>query len=267
MKASMKTYAILLLVMATWFPSRSAIAQAVAVTARLDTNVLAAGQVTTLHILAQVVPSLQASSSQIFSWYVDVLNTNGAAASANYAAMLKTASDNNPQLSSTGFNDGANRRAIYDTFMNLPGAGVTNPVELMSIPVTGLANGKTRFLVQAGTGANLSYDFQVAPNGGGSPYTGGVYTAAFVDLTVTNGAAPCVLQLVETRLAGNGQPPTGTLQLSFTPCAGRNHVVEFIYTPTNGAVWQALPGAPFNSGLVTVTNTGGSERIFRVRTY
>ena len=263
MKASMKTYAILLVAIAMWIGgSRVACAQAVAVTARLDTNVLTAGQVTTLHILAQVVPSLRASSSQIFSWYVDVLNTNGVAASANYGAMLKTASDNDPQTSSKGTNDVSNRRAIYDTFLNLPGAGVTNPVELMSIPITGLTSGKTRFLVQAGTTASLSYDFQVVPSGGGSPYTGGDYSAAFVDLTVTNSAAPCALQLVETRLAGSGQPG-GTLQLSFTPCPGRNHTVEFIFTPTNGAVWQALPGAPHNSGVVTVTNTG-SERIFRV---
>ena len=72
----------------------------------------------------------------------------------------------------------------------------------MSIPITGLTSGKTRFLVQAGTGASLSYDFQVAPSGGGSPYTGGDYTAAFVDLTVTNNAAPCVISLKETQLSG-----------------------------------------------------------------
>ena len=269
MKASsINSYVILLVALAIWLVgSRPVRAQAVAVTARLDTNVLTAGQTTTLHILAQVVPSLRATSGRIFSWYVDVLNTNGVVASANYGAMLKSASDNDPQLSSKGVADGANRRAIYDTFLNLPGAGVTNAVELMSIPVTGVTSGKTRFLVQAGTGASLSYDFQVAPSGGGSAYTGGDYSAGFVDLTVTNSGTPCVLQLVETRSANNGQPPGGTLQLSFTPCPGRNHAVEFIYMPTNGAVWQALPGAPHNSGVVTVTNNTGAERVFRVRAY
>jgi hypothetical protein len=260
MKAStIKTYVIFLFTMMLWLAgSRPAVAQAVAVTARLDTNLLSAGQITTLHVLAQVVPGLRTNSAQIFSWYVDVLNTNGVAASANYNSMTKTASDNDPQTSSKGFNDGANRRAIYDTFLNLPGAGVTNPVELMSIPVTGVTSGKTRFLVQAGTGASLSYDFQVVPSGGGAPYTGGDYTSAFADLTVTNSAAPCVLSLAVKQLSGSAY------QLSFTPCPGRTHTVEFIFAPTNGAVWQALSGGPFNSGLVTITNTG-QERLFRVR--
>ena len=66
-------------------------AQVVGVTARLDTNVVAVGQSTTLRIFAQVLPAFRARAERIFSWHVDVLNTNGVAASANYAAMLKPA--------------------------------------------------------------------------------------------------------------------------------------------------------------------------------
>src|SRR6185503_18687357 len=57
-------------------------AQAVAVTASLDTNVLVVGQSTTLRIFAQVLPAYRTNADRIFSWYVDLLNTNGAAAQA-----------------------------------------------------------------------------------------------------------------------------------------------------------------------------------------
>ena len=263
MKASsIRTYAILLFALIQWVGSvRCANAQAVAVTMRLDTNLVTVGQTTTLHISAQVVPSLRATSQGIFSWYVNVLNTNGAAVGANYNAMLKTASDNYPTTSSKGTNNGANRLTIYDTFLNLPGAGVTNPVELISIPVTGLAGGKTRFLVQAGSGAGLSYDFLVATTNNPSGYTGGDYTAAFADLTVTS-SIPCALNLTVIRLAGSGGPG-GTFQLSFSPCPNYTHTVQSRAALGDLAGWQPLPGAPHNSGVVLVTNTG-PEQFYRV---
>ena len=268
MKASsIRIYAILLLALVQWMEgSQWASAQAVAVTMRLDTNLVTVGQGTTLHISAQVVPSLRATSDRIFSWYVNVLNTNGAAVGANYSAMLKTASDNDPSLSSKGTNSGANRFAIYDTFINdspvsKSGTGVSTPVELMSIPVTGLAAGKTRFLVQAGSGAALSADFQVAPTGGGAAYIGGDYSAAFADLSVTS-SIPCALNLTVIRLSGSGGPG-GTFQLSFSPCPNYTHTVQSRGALGDVTGWQALPGAPHNSGVVLVTNTGPS-RFYRV---
>ena len=119
-------------------------AQSVAVTMSLDAPSMSVGQSNRLHIYAQVVPTLRTNADRIFSWYVDVLNTNGTVASANYAAMLKSASDNDPQTSSNGVSQASNRRGIYDTFLNLPGAGVSNAVELMSIPLIGIAPGQTR---------------------------------------------------------------------------------------------------------------------------
>lgn len=251
---------LLLALLQLLFCPRLSRGQAVAVTMLLDTNQIGVGQSTTLHVMAQVVPGLQPSSLQIFSWCVDVLNTNGAVASAAYSAMSKSASDNSAGTSSTGSDSGANRRAIYDTFMNLPGAGVLNPVELMSIPVSGSAAGKTRFLVQAGTGVSLT-DFIVAASGGGLPYTNGNYSAAFADLAVTN-STPCVLSLQVTPVTGNGGPG-GTLQLSFAPCPGRTHTVETRAALGDVAGWQALPGAPHNSGIVIVTNTA-SLSFYRV---
>jgi len=239
------------------------LAQAVSVTMTLDAPAISVGGATTLHIYAQVVPSLRTNTDRIVSWYVDVLNTNGAVASANYAAMQKPTSDKDPQTSSNGVSQASNRRGIYDTFLNLPGAGTTNAVELMSIPVNGVAIGQTRFLVQAGSGvALMSSDFQAAPKGGGPPYVGGDYAAAFIDLTVSN-SAPCLLQLQATRLACGGGP-NGTLQLTFTPCPGRVHTVEFRNALGDVTGWQALPGAPHNSGSITVTNTT-AQGFFRVR--
>jgi hypothetical protein len=232
-------------------------AQSVAVTLQLGTNTLAVGEATLLHVYAQVLPGLRTTTDRIFSWYVDVLNTNAAAASANYAALVKPASDNDPLLSGTGVAQDANRRGIYDTFLNRPGAGTTNPVELITLPVAGVAAGATRFRVQAGTEVSgLSADFLVAPLGGGAALAGGVYTAAFADLQVVSTAA-CALDLNVIRQAGS------QLLLTFAPCPGRTHTVQFSTALNPTPAWQPLPGGPHNSGSVTVTNTG-QARFFRV---
>jgi hypothetical protein len=242
--------------------ARHGFAQAVGVTLSLDSPTVAVSQTTTLRVFAQVVPNLRTNSERIFSWYVDVLNTNGSVASANYAAMQKTASDNDSQASSTGTPDGANRRGVYDFFINRPGAGVTNAVELMAIPITGQAAGQTRFRVQAGTTVpEFSSDFLVATTNGPA-YTGGDYAAAFVDLIVT-GASGCSPQLLAVPLAGGGGPG-GTFQLTFTPCPGRTHTVEYRAALGDVPGWLPLPGAPHNSGTVTITNAT-NYRFFRVR--
>lgn len=225
------------------------------VTASLDATTINTGQSTTLRVFAQVKPGLQAE--RIFSWYVDVQNTNGPAAGANYNAMVKPASDNDTQTSSTGTPDGAHRRGIYDTFLDLPGAGVAAPVELMTIPVTGLAVGRTRFEVKAGSSVPaLSADFLVNPLAGGGPWTGGDYTLAVADLEVVQA---CALSLQITPLNGGAQ-----LRLNFTPCVGFNHTVETL-DPLVGQSddWQPLPGAPHNSGQVIV-NRSQVHQFFRV---
>jgi hypothetical protein len=233
--------------------------QAVSVTLSLDTNLIAVGGVTTLRVWAQVTPEQRPQAEQIFSWYVDLLNTNGLVASATYEAMLKSASDNFPETSSTGFNDGSNRRGIYDTFTEMhPGLGVSNAVELMAVPVGGLRPGRTRFQVRAGTGVpELSADFLVASKGAGDPLLGGNYTAAQVDLQV----APCTIALGIARVNGGG--PGGQLRLTFTPCPGLNHTVQFQENFDPAALWQALPGGPHNTGSLTITNTA-ARRFFRV---
>ena len=108
----------------------------------------------------------------------------------------------------------------------------------------------------------MSSDFLVAPKSGPPPYVGGDYTLAFIDLTVIN-SATCAIQLQVTRLAGGGGP-NGTLQLTFPPCPGRTHTVESRAALGDVPGWQALPGAPHNSGSVIVTNST-TQRFFRVR--
>lgn len=241
--------------------SSDAMGQTVNVTVAFDTNTLPAGSVTTLRVFAQVVAAQQTNASRIFSWYVDVINTNGNVATANYAAMQKTASDKDPLTSSTGTQDGANRRAVYDTFLNLPGAGVSAPVELMAIPVSGVLAGKTRFRVQAGTGAGLSSDFLVAPVGGGDPLTGGNYSLAEASLSVVPGVAiPNVrVSISVTNAAGGAKGVT----LTFPTAAGFNYTVQFRDQLTGGAGWQPLPGAPHNSGSAfQFSNTG--TKFYRV---
>jgi hypothetical protein len=232
-------------------------AQVVDVTASLDTNAVPAGGSTTLRVFARVKPAQQASANRIFSWYVDVLNMNGTVAAANYGAMQKTASDKDPSTSSTGSQDGANRRAVYDTFLNLPGAGVNAPVELTAIPVNGVSAGQTRFRVQAGTGAGLSSDFLVAPAGGGVPLTGGSYSQAEASLTVITGPAiPNVrVSLSATNAAGGARGVT----LNFPTTAGFNYTAQFRDQLTGGTGWQSLPGAPHNSGSAFQLSTTGTK--------
>lgn len=240
-------------------------AQAVSVTMQLDTNTITVGQSTVLHIYAQVLPVYRTNADRIFSWYVDVINTNGAAANANYAAMQKIASDKDPQLSSTGTTQGANRRGIYDTFLNLPGAGVTNPVELMRFSVTGTSVGQTRFTVQHGSGVtNLSEDFIVAPSDGSDPWTGGDYTGAFADLTVITGSVPTNvvkhLTITYTRLTGG----TNKATLNYSAVAGYDCYVEYRDQLVGGTGWQTFPGGPHNSGVYNDTNNV-PRRFYRLR--
>lgn len=234
-------------------------AQAVAVTASLDTNTVVMNGSTVLRIYAQVVPALQASSERIFSWYLDVLNPEPAVASCAYDAMQKPASDNDPLISSLGFAAGGDRKGIFDTFLNRPGAGTYERVELMAIPVRGIGAGSTRFSVRAGTGVEgLSNDFIVAPLSGSGMSTGGDYQLAYADLQVSSPCSPVRLA-VQRDDRGGGR---GNMMLVFTPCSGMTHTLEF-RSSLEGGTWQPWPGAPHNSGTIAVTNipAGGFFRL------
>ncbi len=235
-------------------------AQVVTVTVSLDTNRIAAGASTTLRVFAQIAPDLRPSTDRIFSWYVDVLNSNGTVARGVYESLQKPASDNDPRISSAGTNQEANRRGIYDTFMNLPDAGRPTRVLLVAVPVTGLASGRTTFRVQAGTGvAGLGHDFIVAPAGGGDPLLGGDYSLASAELEVLEESCRVQASLAYTPLPG-GQ---NRLVISYALCPGQNHFVEFRDSLGPGT-WQTLPSGPHNSGSLIETNSA-PQRFYRLR--
>lgn len=236
-------------------------AQFVNVTLKLDAARVNVGATTTLRVFGQVVPDKRAATDRIFSWYVDLLNEGATVARADYTKLEKPTADKDPRTSSGGATDGPHRRGIYDTFLNRGGAGVSEPVELFNVPVTGLAAGRARFRVQAGSGVSgLAADFIVAPKGGGPPLLGGIYDAASLELQVVETAA-CTPRLgILREPAAGGQHK---VTLSFTPCPGRTHIVEFRDSLTTGS-WLPLPGAPHNSGVATET-TGARVRFYRVR--
>ena len=240
--------------------SAAALAQVVDVTVALDTNQVAIGSTTTLHLYAQVIPSLRTNVNRIFSWYVDFLDADGAVALPTYDHLHKATSDQDPRASSDGVTDGANQLGIYDSFINLPGAGVAQPVELFSVPIKGLAEGIAHFSVHPGTTvSNLIEDFIVAPNGGGPPLLGGDYSTATVQLSVVQGVCqPTLSAVLETSVSSPAK-----VMLTFSPCPGQTHFVEFTNDLGSNS-WQALPGAPHNSGSVT-DNITGTRRFYRVR--
>jgi hypothetical protein len=122
--------------------------------------------------------------------------------------------------------------------------------------------GQTTFRVTPGSGAaSLAEEVIVAPVSGSAPLLGGIYAAASAVLQVS-GTAPCrPLLSVAYTPGGNG---TNRVTLSFSACPGQTNVVEYRDSLVSGS-WQALPGAPHNSGFVTDTN-GVAARFYRVRT-
>jgi hypothetical protein len=101
----------------------------------------------------------------------------------------------------------------------------------------------------------------------GAPHNSGTATettaarARFYRVRAQTGSGACVPRLSLTR-----QPATGgrhAITLSFTPCPGKTHVVEFRDSLSVGS-WQPLPGAPHNLGTATET-TSVRMRFYRVR--
>ena len=244
--------------------------QHVAVTMRFDTNTITVGGSTTLRVFAQVVPASRPNSERIFSWYLDVQNEIPAVATGVYSNLVKTTSDRDPQTSSNGFNDGAHRRGIYDTFridtpISKSGIGVSSPVELFSVPVQATAAGTGRFTVAHGTGVSgLSADFIVAPKGGGDPMIGGVYDAATATLTVLEPATTDCDRPQINVAQSSISPGVKRVTLTFGACSSRNNFVEFADRISPAPNWTALPNAPHNSGSAVDTNSV-PVRFYRIR--
>jgi len=108
------------LITALVLASERAVAQVVAVTLRWIRTSFPSRS-TTLRVFAQVIRAF-AECDRIFSWYVDVLNTNGLSP-LPLRSMQKIASDNQRKFRPPDSMMGPIARN-YDTFMNLSGAGV-----------------------------------------------------------------------------------------------------------------------------------------------
>lgn len=232
--------------------SGDVLAQSVDVTVTLDESSLLVGQTTMLRVKAAIKPSLTNQAEQIFSWYVDLVNSNSASSSIVAAQLVMSASDNTPSTTSSGTVQAAGIRAIYNTFMSLPNAGRLAPVELLAVPVVALQTGSVTFAVQPGSTAPLAHDFIVAMTNGSAAY-GGDYALATAVLQVRQLAAfPISCALV-----------TNGVRVTYTPVPGAEYTVQTTTNPMAEA-WVSLPGAPHNSGLVVDTNTGAKLRWYRV---
>jgi hypothetical protein len=239
----------------------AAFGQAVEVKLSLDKTSIQAGESTLLHVSAQILPALRSQSDRIFSWYLDLLNSNTGAAQLDSAKLAKPASDNDPELALNGTLSDGNLTGIFDTFMGLDGAGRDTPVELFAIPIKGLAPGKTTLKIRHGSGvAPLAYDFIAAPAGGGEPYTGGDYGSAQIDLTVELTFAAPALRLSVTK---NPQTQQLEARLEYDVQEGADYFVQTADGLKSPMQWDAIPGGPQNSGLFVQTIASG-PRFFRV---
>lgn len=184
---------------------RLAAAPAVRVTLSAESTLLKVGESTVVHAFAEIAPDQRAASDQIFSWYVDLLNSDGAVAAVSPGSVLRLRSDGDPATSSSGTLQGPNLRGLYDTFLNLPAAGRDAPVELFSVVFRAVGPGKSTVRVAAGTGSDLGADFVVVPLDFVDPLLGGDYSAAVVEITGFNNTAP-VLDVIPDVAVDEGTP-------------------------------------------------------------
>ncbi len=240
--------------------------QVVDILTTLETNRIPVGGATLLHVYAQVNLARRADSDQLLLWYVDILNGEPLIARLNFGSLVKPVSDRDPRISSVGVLDGGSLRGIYDSFFNLPGAGVTNRVELLRLTVTGVSAGQTTFAVGPGSGVNLANDFTVVPLSDSPPLTGGIYsTNATANLTVFSGSVvPNADVKLSITLTNTTSPPNPKLLISFNPVVGVNHFIEFRGQIDSTTPWQVFPGAPHNTGILLEPNNLPS-RFYRVR--
>lgn len=233
-------------------------AQVVNVTMTLDESALMVGEETVLRVWAQVKPEYQAQADRIFSWWIDIVNTNGSVAALVGDQLTMIASDNEPAHSSSGTMDGAHIRGIHNTFMDLAGAGVGAPVELLAVPLRAEAAGVVTVGATGGTVGNLAFDFIVAPlDVQGDMMTGGDYSAAGVTLTVFS-PEPASLRI---------ERESGGMQLAFDVLEGYYYEVHFADSLLGSPRWRPVAGAPHQTGIVPFVVERDPLRVFRLVRY
>ena len=167
-------------------------APAVRVTLQLDNNVLKVGDITTAHVMAEIVPEQKATTEQIVTWYLDFLNSAPSFIEIVPNSVIVPKADGGQNTSSKGTLTAGNLRAIFDTFFNTPDAGHDAPIELFSVRLRAIAVGASTFSVAAGTTAPaLAEDFIVS-SVTGEPVYGGLYNTATAQITSFNNTPPTI---------------------------------------------------------------------------
>lgn len=222
---------------------------AVNVSIEADDAHLFVGDTTTVRVFGQIDSSIESQSSQIFSWYIDILNEGGAV--TGYSNLEIAASDNTSETSGDGIEEGAHLKGIHDTFLFHPEAGKGERVLLVQFDVAALAVGSATVRVGPGsTGRNLN-DFLVSRTGEGS-FTGGNYTDAAIEITVGDPVITLELSVVKN-----------AVNLNFNTIPGFDHTIQSS-SALHGADWSDLAGGPHNSGTAVDDLTGTMTRFYRV---
>ena len=222
-------------------------AAAVRVTLQLDATNLKVGQFTTAHVMAEIVPDQKTNTTQIFSWYVDLLNSAPTIFQIDPTTIIVPKSDSDPSTSSKGTFTSGNLRAVYDTFFNTPDAGHDAPIELFSVRLKAVAVGAANLSVAAGSGAPaLDEDFIVATESG-DPLFGGLYDTATGQLTSFNNVPPTLDPIDSVTVAegsratvtviGHDADAGQTLRYAFSTFAAPGSAIDpvtgvFTWTPT-----------------------------------
>jgi len=233
---------------------------AVNVTVVADDTSLIVGQTTMVTVYGEIDALIEDEVSQIFSWYIDVLNSDGSVAEG-YAAFQTPTSDNEPgDASSDGVAEASNLHGIYDSFTSVSalGAGKGSSVVLAQFEALALTPGTTTFSAVAGSTGEELFDFLVPKIGSlEDPFTGGNYSAASVAITVTSGEADLSGLDLEVEVVGT------QAMVTFNPVSGYDHVVQWSSTllPLS---WAPLAAGPHNTGSVNTDLVGFPERFYRV---
>lgn len=228
-------------------------------TLRLDRASLGAGETTVIRAFAQVDASLRSTADRIFSWNIDLLSLDPEVAVPDPGSLVRPVSDKDPVLGSVGVTDGPHLRGIRDSFLELPGAGVAQAVELFSVTLRALAPGKASFRLRAPVGSGgLDPDFLVLPIDDRDAWSGAGYGGAVVTLTVsgTAGGTPPTLRI--------GPGPDGAIRIEASTVAGSRVAVEESDGLEAAAAWRRVAESAAGAATVSYeTKPTASRRFYR----
>lgn len=235
---------------------------AVTVTLRADAASIGSGTSTVVHAFARVSPTFEARADRVFTWNLDLLVLTPEVLELEPGSLVRPVSDHDPVLGSSGVVDGPNLLAVRDSFLDLDHAGVGAAVELFAVRVRALAPGAGQLRLRHGTlGTEGSPDFLVLPAGDDDPWSGGDYTAAFLDILVPDPGSPGG---AEPRLAVERDPTKGVVRVTVQGQPG--DVVALEESPALGdsAAWRRVgQSSAGTASFVHETTPDTPGRFFR----